>query len=88
FGQVGVDSSDGEVRLEIKHVCSGGLNDVPSEELLARLVKTAVTLTHDLISLITYVGLVETGVSCAVAHQFIQHIREQQLEADECMYMI
>jgi len=84
-GKVGVDSHDGEVRVEVVHPCRDGAEEDPSPEVFARLVEVAIGLTHDMVMLATHVGMVEAGVPEDVARKFIEQFRGEGKEsgADE-----
>lgn len=81
LGKVGVDQ-DGEVRFEINHACVDGAEDDPGQEVFSRLVETAMDMTHHVVMLTTYWGMVDAGVPEAVAKQFVDQFRQKQSEDD------
>jgi hypothetical protein len=83
LGKVGVDDDDGELSLEIAQACRDGAEEDPSQEVLTRLCERAIDKTHELVTLTTYLGMIEAGVSPAVAQRFVAQIREPDYEDDD-----
>jgi hypothetical protein len=81
-GRIGTDARDGEVVVEIVHLCQDGEVVDPSLDVFTRMIKAAMSIGRDVHLTAAQVAMVESGVPVDAAKQFVSQFCQRETDGD------